>query len=74
MNSVVVADLTDLQWRGFFTSLLSVPYLITPWFTADIVAQLDTKNNWRWGYGMYAIIRASYLSGLPRVSDLTSHG
>ena len=56
MNSVIVADLTDLQWRGFFTAALSIPYLITPWFTADIVAKLGTSNNWRWGYGMFCIM------------------
>ncbi|KZV71867.1 hypothetical protein PENSPDRAFT_650291 [Peniophora sp. CONT] len=68
MNSVIVADLTDLQWRGFYTSLLSVPYLITPWFTADIVEHLGTTNNWRWGYGMYAIILP--VSTLPVIGAL----
>ncbi|KZV74594.1 siderophore-iron transporter Str3 [Peniophora sp. CONT] len=56
MNSVIVVDLTDLQWRGVFSALLSVPYLIAPWFTASIVAKLGASNNWRWGYGMYAMI------------------
>ncbi|VDB82796.1 unnamed protein product [Peniophora sp. CBMAI 1063] len=68
MNSVIVADLTDLQWRGFYTSLLSVPYLITPWFTANIVEQLGTTNNWRWGYAMWAIILP--VSTLPVIGAL----
>lgn len=31
LNTVIVADMTNLKWRSFFTSLLSLPYLVTTW-------------------------------------------
>lgn len=55
MNSVVVADMTRLKWRSFFTSLLSLPYLVTTWVSGYIVSDI-IDSNWRWGYGMFAII------------------
>lgn len=55
MNSVVVADLTKLKWRSFFTSMLSVPWLVTTWISGYIVEDIVARN-WRWGYGMFAII------------------
>ncbi|KAM3496917.1 hypothetical protein MY10362_009714 [Beauveria mimosiformis] len=56
MNQVVVADLTPLEWRGFLTSLLSTPFIINIWFSGKIVSAIQSKGQWRWGYGMFAII------------------
>ncbi|KAL2708418.1 Sit1p [Kluyveromyces marxianus] len=55
LNSIVIADMTDLKWRALFTSLLSVPYLVTTW-VAGYITQDIIDSNWRWGYGMFAII------------------
>ncbi|CAI4045772.1 hypothetical protein N7582_003647 [Saccharomyces uvarum] len=55
MNMVIVADTTSLKWRSFITSLLSVPYLVTTWISGYIVQNI-ISSNWRWGYGMFAII------------------
>lgn len=55
LNSLVVADLTPLKWRGFMNSLLSTPYIINTWFSGLIVQDI-VGSNWRWGYGMFAII------------------
>ena len=55
MNMVIIADTTTLKWRSFFTSLLSVPYLVTTWISGYIVEDI-INSNWRWGYGMFAII------------------
>lgn len=55
MNSVLVADMTKLKWRSLFTSLLSLPYLVTTWISGYIVDDIVSEN-WRWGYGMFAII------------------
>lgn len=55
MNSIIVADLTPLKWRGFINSLLATPFIINCWF-AGLIVQDITGTNWRWGYGMFAII------------------
>lgn len=55
LNGLVIADLTPLKWRGFATSMLATPYLINVWF-AGLIAQAVLGTNWRWGYGMFAII------------------
>ncbi|VDB83410.1 unnamed protein product [Peniophora sp. CBMAI 1063] len=68
MNNVIIADLTDLQWRGFYIACLGIPYLITPWFSASIVESLGTTDDWRWGYLMFAIILP--VSTLPVIGAL----
>lgn len=55
MNSVLVADMTTLKWRSLFSSLLALPYLVTTWISGYIVQDILSEN-WRWGYGMFAII------------------
>ncbi|ORY62845.1 major facilitator superfamily domain-containing protein [Leucosporidium creatinivorum] len=56
MNSILMADLTPLKWRGLAMGLLTSPYLVTVWYTSEIVEALSTEEKWRWGYGMFAII------------------
>ncbi|KAJ5691892.1 MFS general substrate transporter [Penicillium macrosclerotiorum] len=55
-NDIIVADLTSLEWRGFASSMLSTPFIINTWFAGKIVDAIDSRNQWRWGYGMFAII------------------
>lgn len=56
INDIIVADLTTLEWRGFASSLLSTPFIINTWFAGKIVGALSGPTDWRWGYGMFAII------------------
>lgn len=56
LNDIIVADLTPLEWRGFVSSLLSTPFIINTWYSAEIVAALSQPQQWRWGYGMFGII------------------
>ncbi|BGP47631.1 hypothetical protein JCM10450v2_003496 [Rhodotorula kratochvilovae] len=56
LNSILIADLTPLKWRGFAQGFMTTPFLATVWFTSEIVAALSTGSKWRWGYGMFAII------------------
>ncbi|GAA5873360.1 hypothetical protein JCM16303_001101 [Sporobolomyces ruberrimus] len=56
LNTIILADLVPLKYRGLSMGLLSSPYLVTVWYTSEIVAALSTDDKWRWGYGMYAII------------------
>ncbi|OAA77921.1 Major facilitator superfamily domain, general substrate transporter [Akanthomyces lecanii RCEF 1005] len=55
-NDIIVADLTPLEWRGFVSSLLSTPFIINTWFSGKIVEAMSSRGQWRWGYGMFAII------------------
>ncbi|GAA5862310.1 hypothetical protein JCM8547_007597 [Rhodosporidiobolus lusitaniae] len=54
--NIVCADFVPLAWRGFFQGGVSAPFIIIPWFAADIVDPLAAKGDWRWGYGMFAIM------------------
>ncbi|XWW96834.1 hypothetical protein V2A60_004814 [Cordyceps javanica] len=56
INDIIVADLTPLEWRGFVSSLLSTPFIINTWFSGKIVEAMSSRGQWRWGYGMFAII------------------
>ncbi|OAQ62796.1 siderophore iron transporter [Pochonia chlamydosporia 170] len=56
VNDIIVADLTPLEWRGFLGGLLSTPFVINTWFAGKIVQAILSKGQWRWGYGMFAII------------------
>lgn len=69
INDIIVADLTPLEWRGFVSSLLSTPFIINTWFSGKIVNALSSRNMWRWGYGMFAIIMPAVL--LPAITILT---
>lgn len=55
INGLIVADLTILKWRSLATALLDAPYIINVWYAGYIVQDLEV-DNWRWGYGMFAII------------------
>ncbi|KAF2015192.1 MFS general substrate transporter [Aaosphaeria arxii CBS 175.79] len=54
LSDIIVADLTPLEWRGFFGASLSLPFVVTVplnGFIAD-----GFYENWRWGLGMFAIL------------------
>ncbi|BGP18788.1 hypothetical protein JCM10213v2_006868 [Rhodosporidiobolus nylandii] len=55
LNSVLMADLTPLKYRGLAMGLLTSPYLVTVWYTSEITAALSTDDKWRWGYGRRAL-------------------
>lgn len=67
-NDIIVADLTPLEWRGFASSMLSTPFIINTWFAGKIVNAIEIRNQWRWGYGMFAIIMPAALG--PAVAVL----
>ncbi|KAM0224082.1 hypothetical protein ACHAQD_002447 [Fusarium lateritium] len=54
LSDIIVADLTPLEWRGFFGACLSLPFIVTVpvnGFIAD-----GFFEDWRWGLGMFAIL------------------
>lgn len=72
MNSVIVADLTTLKWRGLMFGILSTPYLINTWF-AGLIVQAILKTNWRWGFGMFAIIMPVVVAPAVTVIAMFEH-
>jgi MFS family permease len=67
-NDIIVADLAPLEWRGFASSMLSTPFIINTWFAGKVVDAIDSRGQWRWGYGMFAIIMPVALG--PAVATL----
>lgn len=53
---IFIADTTSLLWRALFSSLPDVPYLFTTFAGPELASAIGTEKNWRWGYGMWAII------------------
>ncbi|CAO2649791.1 Nn.00g010830.m01.CDS01 [Neocucurbitaria sp. VM-36] len=55
LGDIIVADLTPLEWRAFWSSLLSSPFIITV-FINGFIADAMIPDHWRWGLGMFAIM------------------
>ncbi|KAK1709437.1 hypothetical protein CaCOL14_001153 [Colletotrichum acutatum] len=54
LSDIIVADLTPLEWRGFFGACLSLPFIVTVPVNGFIAEGF--YENWRWGLGMFAIL------------------
>ncbi|CAK7233334.1 hypothetical protein SBRCBS47491_008573 [Sporothrix bragantina] len=54
LGDIIVADLTPLEWRGFFSACLSLPFIVTVPINGFISSGF--YGNWRWGLGMFAIM------------------
>ncbi|KAK4495173.1 hypothetical protein PRZ48_013500 [Zasmidium cellare] len=67
LGDLIVADLTSMQWRGFFGSLLSLPFIVTV-FIDGVISEGFLPNNWRWGLGMFAIMTPVLL--VPAITTL----
>ncbi|KAH3663977.1 hypothetical protein OGAPHI_004691 [Ogataea philodendri] len=72
MNNVIVADMTPLKWRTAVASMLLTPYLCTTWISGYIVEDI-LKTNWRWGYGMFAIITPVVLTSAVTIIFVIDH-
>ncbi|KAH7399225.1 major facilitator superfamily domain-containing protein, partial [Phaeosphaeria sp. MPI-PUGE-AT-0046c] len=55
LGDIIVADLTPLEWRAFWSGLLSSPFIITV-FINGFIADAMIPDHWRWGLGMFAIM------------------
>lgn len=67
---IFVADTTSLLNRALFSSLPDTPYLFTTWAGPALASAIGPKENWRWGYGMWAIVFP--VSFLPLLFSLVS--
>nr|XP_018267067.1 uncharacterized protein I303_01050 [Kwoniella dejecticola CBS 10117]OBR89225.1 hypothetical protein I303_01050 [Kwoniella dejecticola CBS 10117] len=54
LQQIVIADMTNLRWRGLVTGLVSAPFIINNFVSAEIAEGI--LPNWRWGYAMFAIL------------------
>ncbi|KAJ5537632.1 hypothetical protein N7494_007111 [Penicillium frequentans] len=53
---VLATDVTNLRNRGLAFAFTSSPALISAFGGSKAAASFVANNNWRWGYGMFAII------------------
>ncbi|KAK1925985.1 hypothetical protein DB88DRAFT_480303 [Papiliotrema laurentii] len=58
MNSLLIADITSLQWRATINGAFNLPYVLNTFVAGYISAGIsaNTQNGWRWGYGMFCIL------------------
>ncbi|EHK41008.1 siderophore iron transporter [Trichoderma atroviride IMI 206040] len=55
LQQILIADITTLENRSILGSLVLCPTIFTSWIGAPIVSAM-VPEEWRWGYGMWAII------------------
>lgn len=53
---VIIADITSLRSRLFFSYIPAIPFLINTWVSGDVSQAVLIKTTWRWGVGMWCII------------------
>lgn len=53
---LILADLSNLNWRLFFSFVPALPFIINTWVAGDIVASLYPAHSWQYGYGIWAFI------------------
>lgn len=72
LNTIIIGDLTPLKWRGLANAVCASPYIINVWFSGLIVQDI-LATNWRWGYGMFAIIMPVTISPAIVVLFILEH-
>ncbi|CAG5177754.1 uncharacterized protein ALTATR162_LOCUS8362 [Alternaria atra] len=53
---VIIADITSLRSRLFFSYIPAIPFLINTWVSGDVSQAVLNQTTWRWGVGMWCII------------------
>ncbi|KAK0190827.1 drug:h+ antiporter [Armillaria mellea] len=64
LTSIIMADITTLQWRGFAVGMTSLPFIVNAFIGSNVSTQVLEGAGWRWGYGMFAILVPASLSPL----------
>ncbi|GAA5883462.1 hypothetical protein JCM16303_003809 [Sporobolomyces ruberrimus] len=59
---IVIADCTNLRWRGLVSSLTSIWFFINAFVSSNIAQGVLSTSNWHWGYGMFIILIPVVLS------------
>lgn len=53
---VIIADITSLRARLFFSYIPALPFIINTWVSGDITQAVLEVTTWKWGIGMWCII------------------
>jgi MFS transporter, SIT family, siderophore-iron:H+ symporter len=53
---VIIADITSLRARLFFSFVPALPFIINTWVSGNITSEVLAQSTWQWGIGMWAII------------------
>ena len=53
---VIIADITSLRARLFFSFIPTLPFLINTWISGNITSAVLRTASWQWGISMWAII------------------
>lgn len=53
---VIIADVTSMRSRVFFSYIPATPFIINTWVSGDVTQAVLTATSWRWGIGMWCII------------------
>ncbi|OCF31471.1 siderophore-iron transporter Str1 [Kwoniella heveanensis BCC8398] len=58
VSSILLADITSLQWRGLVNGLYAIPYIPFAFIAGYIADGINaySADGWRWGFGMFCII------------------
>ncbi|GAA5993628.1 hypothetical protein JCM11641_001034 [Rhodosporidiobolus odoratus] len=53
---IVIADCTNMRWRGLISSLTSIWFFINAFVSSNVAAGVLATSNWHWGYAMFIIL------------------
>jgi MFS transporter, SIT family, siderophore-iron:H+ symporter len=53
---VIIADITSLRSRLFFSYIPALPFIINTWVSGSITSAVLGTTTWQWGIGMWALI------------------
>lgn len=55
VNSLLIADITSMQWRAFVDGAVNLPYVLNAFVAGYIVSDINgySANGWRWGVSYY---------------------
>ncbi|KAL2072411.1 hypothetical protein VTL71DRAFT_11754 [Oculimacula yallundae] len=53
---VIIADITSMRSRVFFSYIPATPFIINTWVSGDVTQAVLKATTWRWGIGMWCII------------------
>ncbi|QSL65201.1 hypothetical protein MERGE_002508 [Pneumocystis wakefieldiae] len=72
LQQFVITDTSELLNRGLFNAILNIPLLINVWVGPNLAQSIympkSDSEQWRWGYGIWAIVLS--VVSLPMISIL----
>jgi hypothetical protein len=55
VNSLIIADITSLQWRAFVNGAINLPYVVNAFVGGFITSGINgySADGWRWGVSQF---------------------